>query len=366
MDPSSGSGAWPPLGRRLVFLVSPPRAGSTLLQRILHATGQVHTRPEPHLLTPLAFLGYYGRVDRAPYDPVVSARALQAFVRDLPGGEADYLQALRAYAGVLYGRVLESAPPGTPWFLDKTPAYALVPEFLARLYPEARFIVLTRHPAAVFTSYAESFFDGDFAAAAAFNPILARYVPKVAWLLRQAHLEVLHVRYEDLVTWPEEALKRICAFLDIPFSREALEYGRVPLVEGAGDPTGVGRHPRPVVDSRERWVGVLAGDEEKVRIVGQQLAAVTDEDLETWGVPRAALWAPLARAVAPAAPRRRRWDRHARERRLLLWLRRAARAGTGERILRTLHLATEVLLREGFGEYAPRDPAPVAPVEEDR
>ena len=44
---------------RLVFLISAPRTGSTLLTRILLATEQLDSRPEPHLLTPLAHLGYW-------------------------------------------------------------------------------------------------------------------------------------------------------------------------------------------------------------------------------------------------------------------------------------------------------------------
>jgi hypothetical protein len=82
---------------RLVFVIGAPRSGSTLLARMLGAHSAVLAPPEPHLLTPLAHLGYYARVDQAPYDPVISARAVRELVAQLPGGEADYLAALRAY-----------------------------------------------------------------------------------------------------------------------------------------------------------------------------------------------------------------------------------------------------------------------------
>jgi hypothetical protein len=45
------------------------------------------------------------------------------------------------------------------YFLDKTTANALVLPFLQRLYPDAKYVVLTRHPLAVFSSYANSFFN---------------------------------------------------------------------------------------------------------------------------------------------------------------------------------------------------------------
>ncbi len=60
---------------RLLFLIGSPRSGSTLLARMLGAHSQILGVPEPHLLTPLAFLGYFDRVEKAPYDPVISQEA---------------------------------------------------------------------------------------------------------------------------------------------------------------------------------------------------------------------------------------------------------------------------------------------------
>ena len=45
-----------------------------MLARMLGANSQVAAPPEPHLLTPLAHLGYYESVERAPYDPITVAR----------------------------------------------------------------------------------------------------------------------------------------------------------------------------------------------------------------------------------------------------------------------------------------------------
>ena len=107
---------------RLLFVVSPPRSGSTLLQRMIGSHTQVFTHPEPHLITPLAYLGYHDTVDKAPFDHINSAEAIRLFVSGLPRGEEDYLDALRAYADTMYGRMLE--PSGKRFFMDKTPAYA--------------------------------------------------------------------------------------------------------------------------------------------------------------------------------------------------------------------------------------------------
>ena len=132
--------------RSLILVIGPPRSGSTLLMRMLSSHSAIYSRAEPHLLTPLAHLGFYDTVDAAPFDHLQAQQSVREFVADLPRGEADYLDACRAYTDVLYGRMLAARGKGKPFFLDKTPANALVLPFIAKLYPRARYVVLTRHP----------------------------------------------------------------------------------------------------------------------------------------------------------------------------------------------------------------------------
>ena len=73
---------------RMVFLVGPPRSGSTLLMRVLNATSEIYSRPEPHIMAPLAHLGFWDVVEKAPYDQLQSQQAMREFVKDLPGDEA--------------------------------------------------------------------------------------------------------------------------------------------------------------------------------------------------------------------------------------------------------------------------------------
>ena len=210
---------------RVAFVVGSPRSGSTLLARMIGSHSAVYGRPEPHLLTPLAHLGYFDNVDKAPYDHVLAAESTRQFVEDLPAGEQDYVDALRAYTDLLYERML-STRPGKQVFLDKTPAYALVLDFIARIYPDARFVVLTRHPLAVFSSYAESFFDGDYQAAHDYNPITERYVPALAGFLRNSGLPLCHVVSSTLVAHPEAELTRVFNFLSLANEECAMDHCR--------------------------------------------------------------------------------------------------------------------------------------------
>ena len=94
---------------QLLFLIGPPRSGSTLLNRMLGAHPAIHAPVEPHLLTPLAHLGYYDRVESADYDPIISQLGIRELVEHLPGGETDYLEALRAYTDGIYNRLLDGS-----------------------------------------------------------------------------------------------------------------------------------------------------------------------------------------------------------------------------------------------------------------
>ncbi len=340
-----------PMEERLIFVVSPPRSGSTLLMRMLAAHSQIYSRPEPHIFPPLAHLGYFDTVDAAPFDHLQAAQAIREFVADLPRGEADYLDACRAYTDTLYGRMLVAHGQGKRYFLDKTPANALVLPFLTRVYPQARYIVLLRHPAAIFASYANSFFDGDYQAAHRFNPILHRYLPAMARFLRERRVPTEQVRYEALVQQPEAEMSRLCAFLGLSFEPEMIEYGRHEFSgTGLGDPITVQRQTRPVAESVDKWAEELAHDPRKFAFVRGLLEGIDDRDLETWGFARASLFDAVERGqrhrgVKPTT-RLPRWDRFLLERKILRWTRKFVHGVPGmENVVRRIRLICDVVLR---------------------
>lgn len=333
---------------RLVFLIGAPRSGTTLLARMLSAHSLVHGRAEPHLVTPLAHLGYYGKVQKAPYDPQNVEQAIQEIVAELPRGETGYLDALRAYTDAMYAQLMELAPEGKRFFLDKTPAYALVLPFLTKLYPTARYVVLTRHPLAVLSSYAESFFDGDYAVAVEHNPILQRYVPALAGLVRDKPVAHVWVKYEELVREPEVHFRRVCEHLGIPFEEDAIRYGeRGEGFKGLGDPTGVQRHTRPVTSSVSKWAAEIAADPAVLALVRRVLDELDPADLATLGYPRADIVKQLeAAAGAPVPVKAQAPLRYRLERKLLVRLRRNIHTNALGRVARRLRFALDVLLRE--------------------
>ncbi len=336
------------MATKVLFVIGSPRSGSTLLARMIGSHSLIYGRPEPHLLTPLAHLGYYAKVDKAPYDAVLAAEAVHEFVSDLPGNEQDYIDACRAYTDTLYLRML-STQPAKRLFLDKTPAYALVLDFIAKIYPDAKYVVLTRHPLAMFSSYAESFFNGDFKAAHDYNPILERYVPAIAKFLRENHVPIHHVIYEQLVTDPEGHLQKIFEFVGVPYESQAVNYGEHQHVEkGLGDPTGVKKHSRPTTESIDKWAVGIASNPARLQLCREMVAHLDPADLALWGHPLERFWKPLESAGASGLkPASEKMSRYRLERMLIVRLRdQVRRRGGLRRLLQRVRLATDVLLRE--------------------
>ena len=333
---------------RLIFLIGAPRSGTTLLARMLAAHSLVYGRAEPHLVTPIAHLGYFGKVQKAPYDPQNVEQAIHEIVAELPRGEAGYLDALRAYTDSIYDQLMERAPAGKRLFLDKTPAYAIVLPFLVRLYPDAKYVVLTRHPLAVLSSYVESFFDGDYEVAISHNPVLQRYVPALARMVRERPVPLVWVKYEALVREPEAEFRRVCDHLGVPFEERAIAYGESGEdFKGLGDPTGVARHSRPVTGSVSKWAATIAADPVTLARVTAVLDELDPADLETLGYPRATILAQLEAAKGAPLPTTAKGPlRYRLERRVLVALRRNIHQNALGRVLRRVRFALDVMLRE--------------------
>lgn len=218
---------------RPLFIFSLPRAGSTLLQRILAGHAEIASAAEPWLLLPALYtLRPAGVV--AEYSHAIAVRAIQDFCRELPDGEATYLEHVRRQVLDLYSA---ASPPGTKYFLDKTPRYALVAEEIVNLFPDAKIVFLWRNPLAVIASMLARWGRGSS----------WLYVNKIdlfdglANLIRVAEAcgdRALQVRYEQLIAEPESQVARLLDYLELPAQGGLLEqFGDVTFKGAHGDPT---------------------------------------------------------------------------------------------------------------------------------
>ena len=289
------------LGRNIIFVLSSPRSGSTMLQRILGSHSKIQTHPEPHILTPLAFQGYFYQVEEAAYNHKVAAQAFREFVDYLPNKEDDYLHACRAYADVLYGCTLRNTDKR--YFLDKTPNYAdAILPYVEKLLPEAKFIVLTRHPLAVMSSDAHTFFGGNYDRAYYNRRLLETFVGPIAHFMRTTYISYIHVKYEDLVTDPESQIGRLLGYLDLEFESACLNFGEIAhITKTFGDPK-IGMHKKPVTDSVHAWVRDLYGRPDRLALCKRILQNIPASDLITYGYPYELIWKPFRDFVFEHGP----------------------------------------------------------------
>ncbi|HZX30418.1 MAG TPA: sulfotransferase [Rhodocyclaceae bacterium] len=241
-------------GSQLVFLISLPRSGSTLLQRVLGGHPELHTVSEPWImLHPLYALRWSGV--QTEYDAPLARQALRDFLDELPEGEATYLQAVREMASVLYGAALQSS--GKRLFLDKTPRYHHIIGDLHRVFPKAKFIFLIRNPLAVFASVLDSWFQNNPDALKATSDHYCDL--RDGWHnilvgIREVGAAGITIRYEDLVQNPEKEVEALCRHLQVQMAPEMIEYGKsVPPKGSFGDQIGVPKHSHPVTESLDKW-----------------------------------------------------------------------------------------------------------------
>ncbi len=208
-------------GEHLVFLVSQPRSGSTLLQRMLAVHPDIATTGEPWLLLPPLFVlkeeGW-----QAEFQARSATFAIKEFLHFLPEGEEAFFEGIRRMYGFLYQR----ARGDRRYFLDKTPRYYLILPEIRRSFPKARFLILLRNPLAVLHSiYQTSLVRENLISFYWVHSDLFRAVDLLLNGLTILGSHALVVHYEKMVRQPEQSLQRICQFLHIPYYPEMIDYG---------------------------------------------------------------------------------------------------------------------------------------------
>jgi hypothetical protein len=139
---------------------------------------------------------------------------------------------------------------------DKTPSHVLHVSYLAELFPEGRFIHLIRDGRNGALSYMkEQFGPSTVGEAAIWWKRMVGAGRSAGHRLDQRRYR--EVRYEMLVESPEDTLRDLCEFIDIPFDEAMLRYyDRADLLSGFGIRTSahqnVKRAPTPNIrDWRE-------------------------------------------------------------------------------------------------------------------
>ncbi len=216
------------------FLIGVYRSGTTLLRFILDSHSRIAVPPESNFLVGVADL----------YRSEWHRKGLAAVGVDADG--------LRQRLAEFASQILDdyTVAKGKARWIDKTPAYVEVVDFLADLFgPRARFLMLYRHGLDVANSLAVAAEKGTvFAGAArryaeeyAQSPRLAYTRYWVEMCERMLAFEAAHpgqclrLRYEDIVADPERVLRPVFEFLGEPWEPAVLDFHDKPHDFGLQD-----------------------------------------------------------------------------------------------------------------------------------
>ena len=239
---------------RQCFIISQPRAGSTLLQRLLATHPQIQTIGEPWLAIPFVYALRETGIS-AEYIHISLAQGFGEFVAALPGGRREYFREARLFLERLQDRISQ---PGKTWFVDKTPRYHLILDELAEMFPDAKFIVLWRNPLAVVASILNTWKNGRFDLRFYEQDIFKGPLNILSFVQKRA-VDLCEVRFEDLVVHPEAAVRRITDFLEVPpLSALALPENDPLKQSRLGDKTGIHKFSGVSTAPTEEWKSAFA------------------------------------------------------------------------------------------------------------
>jgi len=203
--------------RRLAVLCGHPRSGTTLLEQALDAHPDIVTAEETHILHDEAYLplsrGFSPETSVLEVLESTPASALRH-------SRENYFRFAESFLGKTIGNHL---------LIDKNPALNVLIPAVARLFPEARFLIAIRDPRDVCLSC--------FMQALSLNPVSSAYltlggtVAQYAsvmgfWrtLLPRLRNGWMEVRYEDVVADLEGTARRTLAFLEVGWDEAVLRF----------------------------------------------------------------------------------------------------------------------------------------------
>ncbi|MFZ5515901.1 MAG: amino acid adenylation domain-containing protein [Candidatus Zhuqueibacterota bacterium] len=213
-----------------VFVLSPPRSGSTLFRVMLAGNPKLFAPPE---LDILSFNTLAERRQAFADDFSIWLEATWRAIMEIKNCDLETARSImeeserqQLSSKEFYRQLQEWI--GDRLLVDKTPSYPLDIEILKRAeasFDKPYYIHLTRHPYATIYSFLEAKLDKNFFRYE--HPFSRQELSEIIWIIcHQNILEFLkdipeerqiRINFESLVTYPEPILQGVCEFLNIDF-----------------------------------------------------------------------------------------------------------------------------------------------------
>lgn len=257
------------------FIIGSGRSGNTLLRSILSGNSDISIPPESYRI-PFAIKKFHIFNNR-DWEDIVS-QVLKEFedckefytweiditdVQKRLENIADSKRTLSNIFDELFCTYTEKHSPGSKIWGDKTPMNTLYLDWIGTVFPRSKFIHIIRDGRDVASSYLKmERYDTILEAANRWiNSIES--AQSFGSKIKENYIEI---RYEELVTKPEEVIKDTCDFLDIDYDSKMLDHTKQVKKLGDTDKEHHSNLSKPISsDSVGKWRNNLSeSDQESI------------------------------------------------------------------------------------------------------
>ena len=257
------------------FIIGSGRSGNTLLRSILSGNSDISIPPESYRI-PFAIKKFHIFNNR-DWEDIVS-QVLKEFedckefytweidITDVQKRLEDIADSKRTLSNIfdeLFCTYAEKHSPGSKIWGDKTPMNTLYLDWIGTVFPRSKFIHIIRDGRDVASSYLKmERYDTILEAANRWiNSI--ELAQSFGSKIKENYIEI---RYEELVTKPEEVIKDTCDFLDIDYDSKMLDHTKQVKKLGDTDKEHHSNLSKPISsDSVGKWRNNLSeSDQESI------------------------------------------------------------------------------------------------------
>jgi hypothetical protein len=163
--------------------------------------------------------------------------------------------------------------PDNGYFLDKTPRYYLIVEDLRRLFPQAKFIFLTRNPLEILSSKLSAH-NGTFHAYHKYKMDLYQSVKSISKNIPTNEDNVTHLDYNDLIRSESNCVMQLRSFLHL----DDIDSHKVKKVEvdgSMGDPKAM-KQKEGIRSEKSLWYRTI--DSPIKYLIFKKLFSATSDD----------------------------------------------------------------------------------------
>jgi hypothetical protein len=242
----------PAKGRGPIFIIGAMGSGTTLLRLILDS--------HEHIAIPYetGFMRAYKALQFVPFKWTGSS-----WYKRLGWSTEEFDAEVRAFFDRIFMRY--ASEHGKQRWGEKTPLHTWHVPAVARLFPDAVFVAIVRHPGASTASNMRRF----HLTAWKMSLHWKRYNREIARLAANYPRRSVVVRFEDLLLQTEPVMRELLDWLGEPWSRNVLEHHVVQGGRGLAQVEGKSRADRSIDSSRiARWAAAI--DPEDRALIGEE------------------------------------------------------------------------------------------------